>query len=211
MTPTKQQDDSNYDNNLVSMCVEEATESLLESPYGIHALVVYSDMIMLREFWSFYAKKSIEEKNELLLLAPFYQTIDSVRETLSEGHKSIDVQKYENEEKSLIIVDALEKYMDKDAGGFDVKALLKGIDDLAEYAENVSKKEWISFLGDSGAFLFKNQLQSLLNYESSLPSQFDINLKGICLYHEKDFDRLSADQKKEIINHHKIAVKILNN
>jgi hypothetical protein len=189
------------------MCVEEATESLLESPYGIHALVVYTDMIMLREFWSFYAKKSLE-KNELLLLAPFYQTIESVRETLSIGHKAIDVQRYEKEEKSLIIVDALEKYMDKDAGEFNVKALLKAIDDLAKYAENVLKKEWISFLGDSGAFLFKNQLQSLLDYESSLPRQFDINLKGICLYHEKDFDRLSTDQKKEIINHHKIAIKV---
>lgn len=206
---TKQDDDeSNFDNNIRSMHIEEATNSLIESPYGLHTLVIYSDMTMLREFWSFYAKKSIEEKNELLLLAPFYQTIDSVRETLAIGHKAIDVQRYENDEKSLIIVDALEKYMDKDTSEFNVEALLKGIDDLAKYAEDGLKKECISFLGDSGAFLFKNQLQSLLEYESSLPRQFDINLKGICLYHHKDFDRLSSDQKEEIIKHHSIAVKI---
>lgn len=49
--------------NIITTHVEEATETLLESPYGVHALIIYPDMMTLREFWSFYAKKSIEEKN----------------------------------------------------------------------------------------------------------------------------------------------------
>ncbi|KAA2283489.1 hypothetical protein [Candidatus Nitrosocosmicus sp. SS] len=87
-------------------------------------------------------------------------------------------------------------------------SLLKANEDLVYYAEGTLKKKGISSLGDSGAFLFKNQIQSLLDYEASLPRQFNINLKGICLYHLNDYDRLSMDQKEEIIKHHGIAVEI---
>jgi len=194
-------------NNISSKHVEEATDTLLESPYGMHSLIVYSDMMTLREFWSLYTKKSVKEKKEVACLAPFYETVDSVRKTLSEGHLPMDIQKYEKDEKSLIIVDALEKYLDKDTNTFDVKSLLKANQDLVEYA-NTSNKNGVSFLGDMGPFVFKNQIQSLIDYKFSLPTEFDVNLKGICLYHEKDFDRLPADQKEKIINHHKMAIKI---
>ncbi|HYG00666.1 MAG TPA: MEDS domain-containing protein [Candidatus Saccharimonadales bacterium] len=202
MTSTK-----HNNNNISSKHVEEATDTLLESPYGMHSLIVYSDMMTLREFWSLYTKKSVKEKKEVACLAPFYETVDSVRKTLSEGHLPMDIQKYEKDEKSLIIVDALEKYLDKDTNTFDVKSLLKANQDLVEYA-NTSNKNGVSFLGDMGPFVFKNQIQSLIDYEFSLPTEFDVNLKGICLYHEKDFDRLPADQKEKIINHHKMAIKI---
>lgn len=199
--------DNNDGNSIKSLHVETAANTMLESSYGTHALVVYSDIATLREFWSLYTKKSIEEKTELVCLAPFYETVDSVRKTLSEGHKPIDVQKYEKEVKSLTIVDALEKYLDKDSNSFDIKSLLKANEDLVEYA-NTTNKKGVSFFGDMGPFVFKNQIQSLIDYEFSLPTGFDINLKGICLYHEKDFDRLPADQKEKIINHHKMAMKI---
>lgn len=200
--------DSNYDNNIKSVHVEDAIDTLLESPYGIHALLIYSDMKTLREFLSFYTKKSVEEKNELLFLAPFYQTADSLRETLSGGHKPIDVQKYENEEKSLIIVDSLKNYFDDTTGIFDIESILKDNQKLVEHANSLDKKG-LSSLGDMGAFLFKNQIPRLMDYEYSLPpSEFDTNVKGICLYHQKDFDRLSLDQKEKLVNHHKFAIKI---
>ena len=203
MEPTKQIDD----NDIISMHVEQASDTILHSDYGLHALIVYSDMITLKEFWALYIKKCIEENNELVCLAPFYDTVESVRNTLSIGHVSIDIQKYETDEKSLIIVDSLEKYLEKSAVTFDIDYLLKANHDLVDYGKKL-KKNGVSFLGDSGAFLFKNQMQSLIDYESSLPTEFDTNLKGICLYHHKDFDRLSADQKLNIIKHHKIAIKI---
>lgn len=190
------------------MQVEKAANVITESLDRIHALVIYSDMMKLREFWSLYIKKCVEEKNEVVYIAPFYETVDTVRKLLSEGPVSIDIQKYETDKKSLIIVDSLEKYLDKNAKEFNVMSLLKANEDLVEYAEGELKKKGVSFLGDSGAFLFKNQIQSLLDYEASLPRQFEINLKGICLYHVKDFDRLSMDQKEQVIKQHKIAVKI---
>ena len=198
---------NNVDDTISSMHVETAADTILKSPYGIHALIIYSDSMTLQEFWSFYIKKSIEEKDELVCLAPFYESVNCVRNTLSEGHMSINVQKYENDQKSLIIVDSLEKYLDKSSNAFDIESLLKANQELVKNATLLNKKG-VSFLGDSGAFLFKNQIHSLVEYESSLPKEFDMDLKGICLYHQKDFDRLSMDQKELVTKHHKMVIKI---
>lgn len=186
---------------------EEAADTLLESPYGIHTLIIYSDMSTLRKFWSFYAKKSIEEKNELLFLTPFYETVNSVRETLSKEGLLVDMSKYEKDKGSLIILDALEKYHDQDDNIFDVRSLLKANEALVYYAD-ILKKNGVSVLGDLGAFFFKSQIQDLLDYEYSLSTEFDTNLKGICLYHTKDFDRLRADQKQKVTNYHKIVIRV---
>jgi len=189
------------------MYVEEATDVLLGSPYGIHALVVYSDMVTLREFWSLYTKKSIEEKNELVCLAPFYVTVESVRKTLSEGHMSIDVLKYERVEKSLIILDSLEAYIDNDGSALHAESLWKSIRHQVKHAKQL-EKNGVTIIGDMGPFLFRNQIQSLMDYELYLPTKFDMNLKGVCMYHQKDFDRLSEDSKKKITEHHQISIKI---
>ena len=69
------------------------------------------------------------------------------------------------------------------------------------------KKE-ISILGDAGAFFYKHQIQSLLDYESILPLNFDINLKGICMYHQKDFNKMSKDFQEKILKRHSMAIMI---
>jgi hypothetical protein len=191
------------------MQVETAAGTLLESPYGIHSLIVYSDLVTLQEFVSFYTKKSIEEKEEVVCLATFYETIESVKKTLAEeGHMPLDVQKYEKEQKSLIIVDSLKKYLDSKANRiFDVKSAVNANHILVDYAKSLNKKG-VSILGDMGAFLFMNQIQNLVDYELALPDEFDVNLKGVCLYHYRDFDRLPENQKKKIIKKHRIAIKI---
>jgi hypothetical protein len=164
-------------------------------------------MATSREFCSFYTRKSIEEKNELVYLAPFYDTVNSVRKSLAEGHLPIDATKLETNEKSLILVDSLEQYIDNNGSALTAKSLLNGIKHIVKYANDL-EKNGVSILGDMGSFLFKNQIQSLVNYELNLPSRFEMNLKGVCMYHQKDFDRLSEDSQKKIIEHHTIAVKI---
>jgi hypothetical protein len=72
----------------------------------------------------------------------------------------------------------------------------------------------LSILGDMGAFYYMGEVKELLEYESSLPKQFDANLnlnlnlnfKGLCLYHQTDFDKLSEEQKQELVKHHGMAV-----
>ena len=90
---------------------------LSESSLGLHSLIIYPDLTTLREFYSYYIQKQIKEKNELVFVSPFYETTDSVRHNLSNGYKTIDVDKYERQEKKLVIMDSLDKYLgqkDKD-------------------------------------------------------------------------------------------------
>ena len=74
------------ENNIIQMNAANASNTILESDYGIHTLVIYEDLVILREFYSQYVKKGIEERNEVIQLAPFYETEDCVRKTLSEGN-----------------------------------------------------------------------------------------------------------------------------
>jgi hypothetical protein len=35
-----------------------------------------------------------------------------------------------------------------------------------------------------------------------------MNIKGVCMYHQKDFDSLPEDMRQTIIDHHQTAIRI---
>jgi hypothetical protein len=221
---------------------------LSESSLGLHSLIIYPDLTTLREFYSYYIQKQIKEKNELVFVSPFYETTDSVRHNLSNGYKTIDVDKYERQEKKLVIMDSLDKYLgqrekDKDKGKVSISegdvvavpvpvavvAVVGDASNLTTGSRVKDESQWwsyneqmikhaakmgggLSILGDMGVFYYLDKTKELLEYESSLPKQFDanlnlnLNLKGLCLYHQTDFDKLSKEQKQELVKHHGMAV-----
>ncbi|WP_415311060.1 MEDS domain-containing protein [Candidatus Nitrosocosmicus sp. FF01] len=184
--------------------MEDAANVVSESDYGTHALIIYQDLQTLRDFYSHYVKKRIEEKNEIVHLASFYETVDSVRKTLSEGKASItDIEKREDKEKSLIIIDSLQKYAKYDSPDSDNNFNKE----LVNYA-NTIQKAGVSILTDTGAFPYNHREEDLVNYELALPSKYDVDLKRICLYHQNDFNKLSDDQKLKLLDHHILAFKI---
>jgi len=180
-----------------------ASNTISGSDYGIHTLVVYEDLTILREFYSQYVKKGIEEKKEVIQLAPFYETKVSVRIVLSKGNVSLDIEKLEKAEKSLIIVDSLKKYIGNVSPDFDYNYNKK----LVEHAKAMGKSG-VSIIADKGTFPFKQRIDDLINFELSLPSKYDIDLKRICVYHQKDFSRVSEEKRLKLLNHHMVAVKI---
>ncbi|MFL6355180.1 MAG: hypothetical protein ACJ71C_01295, partial [Nitrososphaeraceae archaeon] len=155
----------------------------------------------LRELYSNYVHKQIKENNEIVLINPFYETTDSVRQVLSEKFNDdiSNVSRYEKE-KSLMIADALEEYL----GDQPLIYVKKG---LANYAK-VGKKG-LSVLADLGAYCHRSKDDELVNYELSLPTKYDVQMKGFCLYHQKDFDEFSDEQKQKLIEHHGKALKII--
>ena len=70
-------------------------------------------------------------------------------------------------------------------------------------------KNGVSVLGDMGAYPYKSKYKELVDYELSLPTKYDTQLKGFCLYHQQDFDRFSDEQKQKLIEHHGKALKII--
>ena len=154
-------------------------------------------MTTLKGFYSHYIQKSIEEKNEVVQIAPFYEIVDSVRHTLSEGHRAIkDMEKLESE-KSLIIVDSLKNYTKSEQKESD----LSFKENMVNHAKKIGKNGF-SILGDMGAFYFNGRTQDLVDYELSLPTKYDIDLKGFCLYHKDDFNRLTREQRQKLAVHH---------
>lgn len=90
---------------------------------------------------------------------------------------------------------------------FEINTLLKNNKKLLEDADKLNRNG-VSLLTDLGSFLFKDQIQGLIYYESFLPYEFDSRLRNICLYHQKDFDKMSINQKDIIISSDKIAIKV---
>ena len=136
----------------------------------------------------------------MILINPFYETTDSVRQILSKN--GVNVSKYEKE-KVLVIIDSLKEYF-----GQQQQSNILFIKNLAKYAKQMGKS-CLSVLGDIGAYPHNSKYDDLVNYELSLPTKFDVDMKGFCLYHEKDFNKFLDEQKQQLINHHSKALKIV--
>jgi MEDS: MEthanogen/methylotroph, DcmR Sensory domain len=169
----------------------------------VHYLVIYPDMITLREIYSYYAKMQLEDKNEIVLIVPYYETTEMVRSALSgenknnNGSSTLDVRKYEKE-GSLMIIDSLKVYFRSDTD------LTSFIGRISKQAQN-SGKSGVSVISDLASFYYYDQIDKLIEHEMSLPTKYDdeMKLKGFCLYHQEDFDkRLSKEQKQKLLERH---------
>jgi hypothetical protein len=171
----------------------EVSQELKKSSFGAHFLVIYPDLSTLREMYSHYVKSALsEERNEIVLVLPFLETVDNVRRILSENSANIDVRKYEKEQ-SLMIMDSLKSYFGLQNG------LIPFVRQTIEYA-NTSGKSGLSVLADMGSFFYYDKKDDLMEYEIALPLNYkNMNLKGFCVYHEKDFDRRLTDKERQVL------------
>jgi hypothetical protein len=187
--------------NLTNCYINDALHHMTQAEYGAHHIIIYPDLDTLRELYSNYVHTQTDKNNEIVLINPFYETTNSVRQVLSEkyNHGMDDISKYEKEE-SLMIADSLEQYL----GDQPLVYVKKG---LANYAK--MGKKGLSVLADLGAYSHRSKYKDLIDYELSLPTTYDVAMKGFCLYHEKDFDKLSDEQKQKLVEHHDKALKIM--
>jgi hypothetical protein len=172
-----------------------ASQELHKSEFGSHFLVIYHDLDTFRELYSQYAKAALKD-NEIVVILPFYETVNNVRSILSEDSACIDVGKYEKEQ-SLLIIDSLKSYFGSQEG------LMPFVKKIVEFAK-VSGRSGVSVIGDMGPFFYYGKNDGLLHYETTtLPTRFEgINLKGICTYHRQDFKKFSEKEKGMLLNHH---------
>lgn len=173
----------------------EVSEELRKSTMGAHALVLYPDLLTFRELYSFYIRSALYDSGIVLIL-PYLETVDTVRQILSEDSANIDVRKYEKEQ-SLLIMDSLKGYFGLREG------LLPFILQTADFAKKSGKS--LSVLSDMGSFFYYDKKRDdLLQYEMALPSKYEkMNLKGFCAYHLRDFDkRFSEKERRELVKHH---------
>jgi hypothetical protein len=204
--------------------VSKALDSLRKSPPGTHCLVVYPDLMTLRGIYSHYTKTQLEDSNQMVLILPYYETTDMVRLALSGrdayddngnnpfGYSGMDTSKHEKD-GSLIIMDSLKGYFpskqsshheydDNPKAGLDFMSFL---DILLKQADRRGK-DGVAVLSDLGSFYHHHIYgkQKLVEYERSLPKKFDgKNLKGFCLYHQRDYERyFTQEQQGSLLAYH---------
>ena len=185
-----------FDTNLTltSGYDEDTFGKLKRARQGSHYIIVYRDLPTLRKIYSQYTKRQIEEKNEIVLILPHYETTDMVRCVLSQM-ATIDVKEYEKQD-SLLIIDSARAYF---GSSIDIVSFVKS---LVNYADQIGKNG-VTVLADMGSFFCYNKLNDLIEYETSLQRTSDIKAKGLCFYKRDDFKwRISHIQRKKLLDHH---------
>src|ERR671933_1647449 len=155
-------------NQTTNCHVNDALDHINQAEHGAHYIIIYPNLHSLRELYSNYIQKQIEANNGIVLINPFYETTDSVRQVLSKKYNNDinDVSKHE-QEKSLIIADALKRYFGE-----------QNIDDrsfkmsLVDHAKKIGRSG-ISILGDMGTHNHKSKHEELVDYELSLPTKYE--------------------------------------
>jgi hypothetical protein len=166
-------------------------EKLMES--GVHNILIYNDLKAFREIYSQYSRALLPE-NEIIVIATQYDTISNVRKTL--GLAGIDIEKYLNQ-GSLFILDAQHGYQ-QDANASGIWQLCKS---LILRARNEGRRG-VTLFGDLGSFFNFDKMEELIQYEVSLPKQYEDTMKGICCYHLNDFENLTETQQQTLFDHH---------
>jgi len=222
--------DNNNKQKALFRGVNETLDAIKESETGTHCLMVYPDIMTLRAIYSSFTKQQLEDQNEIVLILPYYETTDMVRLVLSGsnvygdditnnpvGYSGIDVSKYEKE-GSLVIVDSLKGYFGSEEGqenNTNNKNLdfMTFLDVLLRHAER-KRKDGVTVLADMGSFYLNSHKgsQELMRYEMSLPEKYyGKNLKGYCLYHQKDFERrFGREEQSQLLDCHNRNIMLMN-
>ena len=152
--------------------LDDALEQINQSEQGAHHLIVYSNQRVLRELYTRYVKTQLERENKTVLILPHYETTDSLKRGLLDADNDNEnmMKKYED---SLIVMDSIE-------GHFGADDHMAHVNNLVDSAEN-----GVLVIADAGPFFHPNKTDKLIAHELSMPSQFDINLRGFVYFIDK--------------------------
>jgi hypothetical protein len=175
---------------------------------GENGIIIYPNLQTFRQIYTQYVKDQLaktgeEEDNDnstrneqlkprIILIATFYETIDSVKHNLNAV--GVDVHKY-IDNSSLVIVDAFSSYYP------DVSGMKKLVASLSQRARKEGRIGVTAIVDMGFFFLFggDGRATELINYEASLsPKTEGGNVRGFSCYHGGNYDTLKDNQKKEL-------------
>jgi hypothetical protein len=202
-----------------------------EVEYGENSILVYPNMQTFREIYTKYVKdqlvaareQEVEEdnnnnnnnnnenssrdhnkqsKSRIILIAPFYETVDSVKHQLS----AFGIENVQGliDNGSLVIADSFHSFFP------DSNGMKKLIDSLSQRARKEGRAGVTAIVDMGFFFLFggDSKAADLISYEASLaPKTQDGNVKGVSCYHwgnyetltERDKELLTQGQKKKLL------------
>ena len=189
---------------------------------GENGIVIYPNLQTFRQIYAKYVKdqlatKELEEEKEddnnskgngqskprIILIATFYETIDSVKHSL----RAVGVKDIQSliDNGSLVIVDAFSSYYP------DINGMKKLVASLSDSARKEGRVGVTAIVDMGSFFLFggDGKATELINYEASLaPTTEGGNVKGFSCYHGGNYDTLKDDQKKELAQRQKKVFEV---
>jgi hypothetical protein len=175
--------------NIQATGIGDILRQLGEADYGSHYLLTYPEISVWRKIYAATSRRYLED-GSMVLIIPFYETTDSVRQTLSE---EIDIKQYA-QDGSLAIIDSIKAY-------FSEIGLMTFVDGLLKHAKSAGKTG-LSVFADMGSFHHMQKMHQLLEHEISLPAKYDAKLRGFCIYNQGNFATFTELQKQSIYEHH---------
>jgi MEDS: MEthanogen/methylotroph, DcmR Sensory domain len=171
-------------------------ETIMESKFGNHNIILYSDITTLPHIYSNYSKRSLELLNEIVLILPHYQSIVDVLNNLTDN--GIDIEKCKKE-GSILVVESKNGYYSLTNEFVGVMIMTKM---LLRRANNLDKAG-VTVISDMGLFFHLKRIEDLIKYETELSSSiYDMKVKVLCGYNKTDFERLTEEQKQHLLHHH---------
>lgn len=178
-------------------------DKIKQSNFGEHNLILYEDYVTLNNILLEYCKTALESLNEMVLLLSHNESVSN----LFHGLKNIDldVQKYKLQ-GSLVIVEAKKGYFSLTNELVDIMIMIK----MLLQRSNKLGKIGLTVFSDMGLFFNHNRIDDLIKNETrlflSLSSPIYSNkMKVFCYYNITDFERLTENQKQELLNNHSRA------
>jgi hypothetical protein len=174
---------------------------------GENGIIIYPDLQTFRQIYTKHVKDQLANENDdglvkdtqqqpkprIILIATFYETVDSVKHYLS----TIGVQNIQShiDNGSLLIVDAFNSYYP------DIEGMKKLVASLSERARKEGRAGVTAIVDMGYFFLFggDGRATELIRYEASLPPKIDRgNVKGFSCYHGGNYNTLKDSQRKEL-------------
>lgn len=186
---------------------------------GENGIIIYPNLQTFRQIYAQYVKDQLAKEKEkeqnnnnntrskqlmprIILIATFYETIDSVKHNLSSV--GVNVQRH-IDNGSLVIVDAFSSYYP------DINGMKKLVASLSDRARKEGR-DGVTAIVDMGFFFLfggDGRATELINYEASLaPTTEGGNVKGFSCYHGGNYNTLKDDQKKELAQRQKKVFEV---
>jgi hypothetical protein len=171
-----------------------------DSNYGDHNLVIYPALEQFEEFYTECCKDSILDRNEIFVLATYYQPVSEVRKKLC-LLAGLDTARYENN-GTLGILDSEMAYQPstEQTRRYNISIILTNLL-IINHAQERNKKG-VTLVADLGTFFLNKRIAELISHEVSVSSKIDANIRSFCCYHKDDFNILQEEQRKRILRHH---------
>jgi len=214
------QNNSRFESRQVSNTLNRLQESKTS-----HTILIYPNLRTLRKVYSKYLNIKIQ-KNRIVVILPYYETVESVKKNLRlvtdskqiSFAENIDVIKTEN---SILIFDSYDIMSYPSIQPMNVSSptlsshdipIINFLSSTLAHADNLNKDS-VEFWIDMGPFFnSKLNIKYLLQYEKISSRLFkDTILRQYCLFHKRDFEiRLKDKQQNNVLDCHQKKIFMMD-